>query len=350
MDGVISRPGNRDKNVVRVKSPPGRRETTVSWVVMGTLAVIAIGLLIRQSNYDPTLFVPRVLEAQAPGEGVPEALSSSDFSGFVPEEMSMLSPLEGFSPDTLSEKINGKAELYLSAGFLSLRCQRFASLIDPPSWMEVFVYDMGTLHQAFAVYSTQRREEAMPLDLTLFSYRTKNALFWVHGRYYVEIIASVPSEAMMGSMLSFGKEFVSKTSVEEHGIDELALFPRDRLEEASIAFLVSDAFGFADLKNVFMARYDMEGEALTAFLSRKEDPAEADRVMGAYQAFLLENGGTAVPLSADFTSGSLVQILDTFELIFRHDRYVAGVHEAETQKTAEKLALMLKRHLAKAAQ
>ncbi len=336
--------------MVRGKSLPSQRESTVSWLIMGTLAAIAIGIFIRQSHYDPTLFVPRVLEAQAPGDGMPESLPSSDFSRFVPEEMSVLSPLKAFGPDTLSEKINGKAELYLSAGFLSLQCQRFASLIDPPSWMEVFVYDMGTLHQAFAVYSSQKREEAMPLDLTPFSYKTINALFWVHGRYYVEIIASVPSEAMMGSMLSFGQTFVSKMSVAEHHIEELALFPKDHLEEASIAFLVSNAFGFADLKNVFMARYHMEGEALTAFLSRKEDPTEAEKVVAAYQAFLLENGGTAIPLGPDLMPGSFVEILDTFELIFHHGQYVAGVHEAETQEAAEELAWMLKRHLAEAVQ
>ncbi len=334
--------------MVRGKSLPSQRESTVSWLIMGTLAAIAIGIFIRQSHYDPTLFVPRVLEAQAPGDGMPESLPSSDFSRFVPEEMSVLSPLKAFGPDTLSEKINGKAELYLSAGFLSLQCQRFASLIDPPSWMEVFVYDMGTLHQAFAVYSSQKREEAMPLDLTPFSYKTINALFWVHGRYYVEIIASVPSEAMMGSMLSFGQTFVSQTSVAEHQIEELALFPKNHLEEDSITLFISNAFGFSGLKNCFTARYQVEGEELIAFLSKKELPAEAKRVLAAYQGFLLENGGTAVPLSTDLTSGSLVQILDTFELIFHHGQYVAGVHEAETQEAAEELAWMLKRHLAEA--
>jgi hypothetical protein len=317
---------------------------------MGTLAVIAIGLFIRQSHYDPTLFVPSVLEAQAPGEVASEPLPSLDLSTFVPEEMGVLSPLEAFGPETLSDKINGKADLYLSAGFLNLECQRFASNLDPRSWMEVFVYDMGTLHQAFAVYSMQKRDEATPLDLTPFSYGTENALFWVHGRYYVEIIASVPSEAMMGYMISFGKEFMSKTSVEEHHIDELALFPTNHLEEGSITLFIADTFGFSGLKNCFTARYHANGEELTAFLSKKEDPAEAERVVELYQAFLMENGGTAIPLGTDLASGSLIEILDTFELIFRHDRYVAGVHEAETQKAAEELALMLERHLAEAAQ
>lgn len=336
--------------MVRGKSPPSRRESTVSWAIMGTLAVIAIGLFIRQSHYDPTLFVPSVSESQAPGEIAPASLPSSDLRQFVPQDMSVFGPLESFGPETLSDKINGKAELYLSAGFSNLQCQRFASRNDPRSWMEAFVYDMGTLHQAFAVYSMQKRDEATPLDLTPFSYSTENALFWVHGRYYVEIIASVPSKAMRGQMLSFGKEFIPKTSVEEHSIDELALFPKDHLEESSITLFISNTFGFSGLKNCFTARYYANGEELTAFLSEKEDPAEAERVVELYQAFLMENGGTSVPLSTDLTSGSLIEILDTFELIFRHGRYVAGVHEAETQKAAEELAWTLKKHLAEAAQ
>jgi len=336
--------------VVRGKSPPSRRESTVSWVIMGTLAVIAIGLFIRQSHYDPTLFVPSVSESQAPGKAVPGPFPSSDLSAFVSEEMSVLSPLEAFGPDTLSDKINGKAELYLSARFSNLQCQRFASRDDPRSWMEAFVYDMGTLHQAFAVYSMQKRDEATPLDLTPFSYSTENALFWVHGRYYVEMIASVPSEAMMEAMLSFGETFVSKTSVEEHHIDELALFPKDHLEEGSITLFISNNFGFSGLKNCFTARYHANGEELTAFLSKKKDPAEAERVVALYQAFLMENGGTSVPLGTDLTSGSLIEILDTFELIFRHGQYVAGIHEAESQKAAEELAWRLKRRLAEAVQ
>jgi len=336
--------------VARGKIPPSRRESTVSWVIMGTLAVIAIGLFIRQSHYDPTLYVPSVLESQAPGEIAPAAVPPSDLRQFMPQDMSVFGPLESFGPETLSEKINGKAELYLSAGFVSLRCQRFASLIDPQSWLEVFVYDMGTLHQAFAVYSMQKRGEAMPLDLTPFSYETGNALFCVHGRYYVEIIASVPSESMAEAMLSFGETFVSKTSVEAQHMEELALFSKDQLEEGSITLFISDTFGFSGLKNCFTARYHVAGKELTAFISKKEDPAEAERVAAAYQAFLLENGGTAIPLGADLMPGSLVDILDTFELIFRHGQYVAGVHEAETHEAAEELGWTLKRHLAEAVQ
>ena len=336
--------------MVRGKSPPSRRERTVSWVIMGTLTVIALGLFVKQSHYDPTLIVPNVLESQAPGEMAPATVPPSDLGQFVPQDMRVSGPLESFGPESLSDKINGKAELYLSAGFLSLRCQRFASKMDLQWWMEVFVYDMGTLRQAYAVYSMQRRGEATPLDITPFSYDTGNALFFVHGKYYVETIASVLSEAMTDAMLSFGKAFLLKTSVEAEPIEELALFPKDDLEEGSITLFIADAFGFSGLNNCFTARYHVAGRALTAFISKKEDPGEAARVVAAYEAFLMANGGTAIPLEADLMPGAFVEILDTFELIFHHGQYVAGIHEAETQEAAEDLAWRLKRQLAEAVQ
>ena len=114
--------------------------------------------------------------------------------------------------------------------------------------------------------------------------------------------------------------------------------------------LISNTFGFSALKNCFTARYHANGEELIAFLSKKKDPAEAERVLALYQAFLMENGGTSVPLGTDLTSASLIEILDTFELIFRHGQYVAGIHEAETQEAAEELAWRLKRRLAEAVQ
>jgi hypothetical protein len=312
----------------------------ISWAIMAILAVIATGVFVKQFYYDPTVLTPSGLEFQGSKE--------ADLVDFVPADMDLMNPVESFEPRNLFEKINGKAELYLSAGFVNLRSQRFEKSADPQSWMEVFVYDMGTLRRAFAVYCAQRRAEAKPLALTPFSYSTRNALFWVHGKYYVEIVASVSSEQMTQAMLSFGQDFVRQTSVERETMDELALFPREHQDEGSIVLLLSDAFGFDGMENVFTARYHIAGEKVTAFLSQQRDLKEAEELVEAYQDFLMANGGTRIASRLHLAGATLVEILDSFEIVFRHGRYVAGVHEAETQEAAEKLGLMLKDKLAEA--
>ena len=111
--------------MAQAKRPASRSETIVSWAVIGLLALIAVWVLIKQSDYDPSLFVPAVTESQLPAPVASESAPAGDLSAFVSEGMTVMSPPETFGPETLSDKINGKAELYLSAGFLALQCQRF---------------------------------------------------------------------------------------------------------------------------------------------------------------------------------------------------------------------------------
>jgi len=206
---------------------------------------------------------------------------------------------------------------------------------------------MGEHKHAYSVYSAQRRSEAESSDLAPFAYKTPNALYWVHGKYYVEAIASVPSSALLDSMASFGKHFISAISAETEEIGELALFPREDLAEGSITLLSTDVFGFQGFENVYTGRYNVGGEELTAFLSLKESPQEAQKLAEAYHVFLLENGGADVPLTleAQIPGAVLVKIMDTFELIFHHGPYVAGIHEADSQAVVEKLAVRLEAKL-----
>jgi hypothetical protein len=331
-----------------VNGQPTKNETYVGFGILLVLAGIAIGVSIKQFHYNPAIFVgsaPKAVNSATPTADLSEDILTDVAQGMVP-----LSPPEIFGPDNLSNKINGKAELYLSAGFLRLLCQRLAETGDPNSWMEVFVYDMGTIRRAFAVYSIQRRLDAENVDVTQFAYRTENALFFAHGRYYVELIAAVTTEKMAEEMRSFANDFIRKTGFHAEGIEELALFPREGLDEDGITLLISDAFGFDRFDNVFTANYALEDTELTAFLSVRKDLSEASELLAAYHTFLIANGGVDVKPGMEIPGAKLVKILDTFELIFGHGRILAGVHAAEDKGQAEKLAVALMGKLSGAGQ
>ena len=70
----------------------------------------------------------------------------------VPKGLKPLNPPEAFTPDNLWEKINGQAEMYLSAGFVSLQSQWFVESEDPASIIELNIYNMGDGLNAFSVY------------------------------------------------------------------------------------------------------------------------------------------------------------------------------------------------------
>jgi hypothetical protein len=311
---------------------------------VGVLLLVAAGVYLKQSRYDravwtvsPTGWTPRDAPPRK-GTG-PQALAE-----FLPPSLRPMGPFESFGPATLSDKIDGKAELYLPAGFVHLTVRRFVSAGESSDWLEVFVYDMGDVRNAFAVYSAQRRSTASPFSLTPYGYRTKNALFLVHGKYYLELVASSPSDPIMAAAEAFAGRFVEKTPQPEYRIAALDLFPPEGLDAENRSFIVSDAFGFQGLNNVFIAPYRLEAGELTAFLTERSDEDEAQRLVEAYRTFLIQNGGEAHE-PAFLPGGVLVRLFGTVELFFSCGPYLVGLHQAEAEKPAEALILRLKTHL-----
>ena len=259
----------------------------------------------------------------------------------LPQGLVPLTAGEIFEANNLSDKINGKAELYLSAGFARLVSQRFKDERASDLWIEAFVYDMANGQNAFSVFSAQRREDGEPLDLTKHSYRTSNALFLVHGSYYVEIIASEASERVVAPMNQLAERFIRNTGSKTAVISEMELFPQQDLVANSIALISTDAFGYEGLDKVYTAEYELDGVGLMAYFSRRQSKDDADKLSKAYRNFLMTFGGQAIEYQLPIRDAHLVEILDTYEIIFPYGDYLAGVREAATIDQAKTMALRL---------
>ena len=173
-----------------MKTQVSRTESAVGFLILLTLVGVCVWIYDRQSRFAPSVLVVIGARQGVTGSEGSVSLAESPFRDFIPPGLEPMGPPERFDAETLSEKIDGKAELYLSSGFVSLVCQRFFSAGDNRLWLEVFLYDMGDGRNAFSVFSSQRRADGWDADLTRFAYRTENALFMAHGREYIEIVGS----------------------------------------------------------------------------------------------------------------------------------------------------------------
>ncbi len=326
--------------VIREKARKNPRQTMLSIVILCTLTVIGVGILITQFRYNPAVlkkeaFLPEPGESQAPPR-----LSASKFFQPLPEGVTPLTPAETFDPLNLSDKINGKAELYLSAGFKKLVSQRFKDIGKAGLWMEAFVYDMGNSQNAFSVFSTQRRQDAETLDLTQNAYQTSNALFLTHGPFYVEIIASKKFSELPKPIKGMAETFVQNTAIEtvKKARNEPSLFPKQGQIKNSISLIATNAFGFDGFNKIYSAEYRTNGHTLMAYLSRCGTPQKAGELVSAYADFLLSFGGKGIESKLPIRGARIVEVMDTFEIIFSRGPYLAGVREATTLDQAERLA------------
>ena len=320
---------------------PSRFETVLSFGILSVLVLTAGVILIRQSDFNPAVLQLAADQVISGSPAAPPGSQAASALVPLPQDVSVLTAPEIFGPDTLSDKIDGKAELYLSAGFNRLQCQRFSNTASAETWMEIFIFDMASQKNAFAVYSSQQREDAVPSPaLGRYAYRTANALYWVHGPYYVELIASEASEATLNRMQALAEAFNRATAVDIETITETALFPKAGLDPQSITLIPADAFGFENFDRVFVAEYHLDGSTLSAVISARGSPEAAKHLAAAYRAFLLAFGGTALE-DDGIRDAVIVEIMDEYDIIFTRDVFVAGVHAAADKSQALALARSL---------
>ncbi len=311
-----------------------RVEQWVGFGVLVVLAAIAMGIYTVQYRFNPA-----VNARQVPSESATESFSLADLT---PAEVQPLSPMEHFNSDTLSDKINGKAELYFSAGFKFLTAQRFALAIDPALWFEIFVYDMGTARNAFSVFSMQRRGDSEAGGPTLFAYATPNGRFLAHGRYYLELVGAEASNSLMTAAEAMAAAFVDRIGADEANVTEMDLFPEEGRKPGSRSLVASDAFGLTGFNQVFTAQYHNNGTDITAYVTRRESEVSARSTAETVRDFYLEFGGTSLDGPEDV---AIIDILDTIEVVLYQGRYVIGVHEAPDRETALALAEQIRKRL-----
>ncbi len=97
-------------------------ETVAGIIILLALGVIAAGVFLSQFRFNEAVLVSI---GSVRGSGLVPSSDDSlpDFGVYYGDEVIPLSDPEIFGRDNLSDKIDGKAELYLSAGFVALRCQ-----------------------------------------------------------------------------------------------------------------------------------------------------------------------------------------------------------------------------------
>jgi len=328
----------------RRKAKVGPTQKLIGYSILTLLGLITVWLLVQQSHFNPAVNVA----LRAPQfKGQPQAVSGQsqaataallpEVSGFSP-----LAPIESFGPKNLSDKINGKAELYLSAGFKEMSSRRFKLGDLEKAHVEVFVYDMGSGQNAYAVFSGQRRPGSPSLPLTANAYGTANALFFTKGRFYVEIVADRASEALIKYLEAYATALLAKIPSEGETKDVAARFPKEGLAPDTVRLSATDTFGLAGFNKVYTGEYSLKDGKATAFVAERDSPELAQADKRRYLDFLTANGYQEVKTPAMPGDIPVLSLDNSFEMVFVEGRILAGVHDSTSPAAARELAAKLR--------
>jgi hypothetical protein len=330
---------------------PSARESAAAAAVCVALGAMLGWLIHIQAQFSPAVTVALNATAAASTSAASKpAAAIPDLVATWPATLKPMSAAEEFSAATLSDKIDGKAEVYLAAGVAGMKCQRVALTAAPASWLELFVFDMGKPANAFSVFSSQKRSDVTDLALGDYSYRAGNQFAFVHGQFYVELIGTDETAATIDAATSLAKVYLTATAVATHAnvSVDAARFPQEGLIAGSVMLLSADVFGFDGLKDVFVAHYRDGTDEFTLFVAQRANATEATTAATALRGFFVTDcGGKEVAPAPSSPAGAV--IIDgggTFDGVFTTGAFLAGVHQAPSREAAERWLARLAQHLA----
>jgi len=281
----------------------------------------------------------RVQTGGGQGEAATAALIP-EVSGFTP-----LATVESYNPDNLSDKIDGKAELYLAAEFKEMSSRMFSLADAEKTHVDVYLYDMGSPQNAYAVFSGQRRAGSPSIPLTANAYATSNALFFTQGKFYVEIVADRASETLKNTLSTYAAVLLAKLPAQGETKSETAFFPKEGLATDTVRLSAADTFGLEGFNNVLTGEYTLKSGKATAFIGQRDTPEQAQADAKRYLDFLAANGYKKIQAPGAPADLSAFSLEDSFEIVFVEGRILAGVHDATSQAAALELSNNLRAEL-----
>lgn len=228
----------------------------------------------------------------------------------LPDGWALVDGPQTYTEKTLFKHIDGQAELYLKYGFQKSIFAIYQNRKNPKNQIELDIYDMENVLQAFGVFSRFRNEDR-PGGFGLDSYLDDHSALFYKGKYFVLLYAT---ESSPSALKQWATKIASKIVDPSPPPKEISYFPKNGLKSGSIQYFPEGLLGHQFLKRGFQGIYiekekvkveaedknkkdtedgtkaRTENKEFKLFLSIHKDSQEAMSALKAYKEDLSKKG------------------------------------------------------------
>jgi len=274
------------------------------------------------------------------------ALSAPSLDSFppkkdLPEGWALIGGPKTYNPKTLFNRINGQAELFFKYGFQKSIFANYQDRKNPHHQVELDIYDMGTVLQAFGIFS-RFREEDRPGGFGLDSYLDDQSILFYKGRYFVMLFATEPQSPVSKRLATLISLKITDPSPPPQ---EIGYFPKGGLKPGSIQYFPDGFLGHQFLKRGFQGTYiektkvemKVEEKEVHLFIAIFKSPKESMEALRIYKDHLSKKGKIHSERSSPFGSNAL-QGIDPYKgkvTVLPKGFYLLGTMGYEREAEAE---------------
>jgi hypothetical protein len=263
----------------------------------------------------------------------------------TPQGWQIFGDVKQFGKENVWEQINGRASFFLAYDMIRMTHASFVNSTDESQFIDLSIYDMGTPTHAFGVFSSERSQDAPPVDLGRAAYRSDASYFIWKGRYYVRIISSDVTPMFRQTAMDLARGIANALADSGETVWGLITLPRkDRIPQ-SVRYYKVNAMGLEFMRNTYTAEYRKEDAVITAFISRHSTANAAGDTVARFNGYVKNFGDS---IKEETFGGVRLIVCDmggSFDVAFTKGRLVGGVSSAEDHDLAIKSAVELWRQL-----
>lgn len=307
------------------------------FVLLLTVAVAATFVIVARQPSPPLFQIQPGNENSTPNRH-PLIARRTTLPGVELPEWSSPTNVRIFTPDNLWEKIDGRADLYLSFHMVRMRFGTYRHSRDPERFVDVYWYDMGATDNAFGIYRAEMGSHPDRIDIGRGAYAPPGGVFFWKGNDYVRVETADATDELASAATAIARTIARAIVDEGKPLWAEALLPAGDRVTGSFEYHATDAFSLDFLDDTFSADYNVGDRAFKTFIHRAKDATEAKQVFEAYTAFFREFGSVIkresqndVPLLVGESGG-------TTDAVFLIRRYVGGVNGSADAALAEQRA------------
>ncbi len=191
-----------------------------------------------------------------------------------------------YDRETLSDRIDGEAELYFLYGFDRMAAARYVSEKSPGTGVDVEIYRMGSLLDAFGIYANYRQNGGCALTVGTESNLSGSQLFLYKGSHFVHIQVTGANNAVPDALTECGRAVASRMPGNNDRPPELSVFDRPEVVKGTERYLPESLLGYDFLNKGIMADAVVDGTNIQIFRLLDKTSVSAKAVFDRYRSQL----------------------------------------------------------------
>ena len=251
-----------------------------------------------------------------------------------------------FNKDTLFDHINGEAELYFPYGFEMLATATYVNRRNPELWIVADVYKMGSLIDAFGIYSNYRKTNASWVTIGAEGFVSSSQLMFYQDRYFVRIQVTGTTSLGPDILLACGRAVSQNLPLNAGLLKELKILRIPEIVPKSERYIAKSLLGYAFFHRGIIADAILEDEQIQIFLVPEDSQNAARNVIDQYRSYLKTEGqGVKESGTPDRISIAAVDPLYGGVFVEQSGRYIIGAIRLKNPSAAKQIVEKLRGRL-----